>query len=92
MSRHLSRTGHVPLGDGSDLWLLPELGRFVAAYYRPDHTLRAYAFGTLEAMSDLLDVWQAAYDASLITSPAVGDRPGAATIPVPGQTTLGGAA
>lgn len=91
MTWHLNRTGHLRLADGSVLRLDVELGKHVASYYQPGPNqqlvLRAYSYGTFDAMKELVDSWADAYELSL-TSPAVGvgERPGVVPAPAPGQT------
>jgi hypothetical protein len=77
--RHLESRGHISLSDGSVIRLDLELNRWVASYYRADHTLRAYSYGRLERMATLIDLWQAA-----MTSPHAGvvNGPGRCHLPV----------
>lgn len=93
MSRHLSHSGHVRLGDGSVLRIDVQLGEWCASYYlAPRMSLHMYGHGSLEAMSDLVDLWQTAFEMSLLpASPVGGERPGVVSTPTPGHQ-LGGAA
>lgn len=92
MTWSLNRTGHLRLADGSILRLDAELGKYCASFYKagPQQlVLRAYSYGTFDDMKALVASWADAFEASLLTSPAVGvgERPGAVLdhLPAPGQ-------
>lgn len=73
MTRYLERPGHLNLADGSLLRLDFECRKWCASYYIPGPDrleLRAYSYGSFDAMLDLLADWSDAFEAS--TSLAVG--------------------
>jgi hypothetical protein len=91
--RYLERCGHLNLADGSVLRLDFECQMWCASWYKPgpDHLeLHAHAYGSFDAMTDLLAHWTDAFELSLTSPLSVGDDAGSgADIPAPGQTLLG---
>lgn len=89
---HMNRTGHQKLSDGSVLRLDVELGKHVASYYQPrgpeqQLILRAYSYGTFEAMKQLVADWADAFELSQTSPLSVGAEVGSgAAIPAPDQT------
>lgn len=93
---HLNRTGHQKLSDGSVLRLDVEMGKHVASYYQPTGpaqqlVLRAYSYGTFEAMKELVDSWADAFELSQTSAAGVAGRGAAPGDPLPAQppNTLG---
>lgn len=93
MTWHLNRTGHLRLADGSVLRLDAECRQYCASWYQPlgpdqQLILRAYSYGSFDAMKDLVDSWADAFELSQTSPLSVGERGAASGVLTPAQPPL----